>query len=323
MKKIILFNILILVLGLFSFSCKEETFNPVGDLKDKYILACVLRSDSTLQIAYVSRSYKVDGFDPYSNSTDPAVKGVDLRVWHKDTVYVFRDSIMAQNSPEAYSGPGAFYFNKKFRPEPGEKVEIEALMPDGKRLKASAIMPEMVKGDVALTDSIVPISGKDYSSASWIAPEGSAYYVPRFSVIYFKNVNGTDQRFLKPVPSAYTTKDGKETPVFPSAGTQNRASFDKAVLDRVMNEISEGDPDKSNYTILSIQVEVISLDVNAAAYYASGKTQADGFTLKIDQTDFTNISGGLGLFGAYTKSSFVMKLDKEYIRSFRYKPGLK
>lgn len=323
MKKIILLNGLILILGLFSFSCREEEFNPNGELKDKYILACILRSDTTMQIAYVSRSFQVQGYDPHSNTQDPAVSGADLKVWHKDTVYVFKDSTLTQSNSGTYSGPGSLYLNREFQPEPGVPVEIEALLPNGKRLKASTVMPHLLKTDEAETDTLVPTQGKNTIAFSWTTPDKNLYYVPRLSLIYFKKVNGTDTRFVRPIPVSYVMKGGKEVPYFPPPGSQHKIVYDMTAIDRVMREISEGDEQKSNYTILIIQVNVLALDGNAAAYYSSGKTQSDGFTLKIDQTDFTNISGGLGVFGAYSKSAFVMRLDKKYIESFRYIPGLK
>lgn len=323
MKKIILFNALILILGLFSFSCKEEEFNPNGELKDKYILACILRSDTTMQEAYVSRSFQVEGFDPKSNTQDPAVLGVDLRVWHKDTVYTFRDSILNQNNSGTYAAPGVIYLNRQFKPEPGAQVEIEALLSNGKRLKASTKMPSLVNIDEAETDTLVPTPGKSAIAFGWTASDMNLYYVPRLSIIYFKKINGIDTRFLKPIPLSYVAKGGIEVPYFPGVSSQHKIVYDMAAIDRAMREISEGDEAKANYTILSIQVDILALDGNAGAYYSSGKTQSDGFTLKIDQADFTNISGGLGVFGAYTKSTFAMRFDNKYITSFRYTPGLK
>lgn len=323
MKKIILLNALILLLSLFSFSCKEEEFNPNGELKDKYILACILRSDTDTQVAYVSRSFLVEGFDPYQNTQDPAVLGVDLRVWYKDTLFVFKDSTLSQDNSGTFSTPGVYYLNRQFKPEPGAQVDIEALLPNGKRLKASTIMPGLVEMDEAQTDTLIPTTGKSSIAFGWTNPDMKLYYAPRFSIIYFKKINGVDTRFLKPVPAGYVTKGGKEVPRFPEITSQPKVVYDMAAIDRAMRDISEGDDQKSNYTILSMQIDIAAIDGNAAAYYSSGETQSDGFTLKIDQTDFTNISGGLGVFGACTKSKFVLRFDKKYIESFRYIPGLK
>ena len=52
MKKNLLF---ILLVGLL-ISC-EENFEPFGDIKEKYALNCIIRGDTTFQIASLTRTY--------------------------------------------------------------------------------------------------------------------------------------------------------------------------------------------------------------------------------------------------------------------------
>lgn len=60
------------------------------------------------------------------------------------------------------------------------------------------------------------------------------------------------------------------------------------------------------------------LDENLAAYYSAQQTFLNEFSLRSYQPDFTNIVGGLGLFGTYNFKSLVMEMDPDFAKSFGY-----
>lgn len=317
------FCLLIVFSPLLSSGCRDENFDPKGDIKEKYILNCILRSDTTVQTATLSESYNVQGYDPMENRTDPAVEHADIRVWVGDSVYVFKEAEMPRSDTSRYSTRIKYYYAENFRPQADKPAEILAVLPNGRKLHASTTTPLEVQTDYAETDSLVPVQGRDYIYAAWISYSSpTTYFYPRFSLVYFKIVNGLPVRFSKFIPARYTFSGGKEVPVYPLPATGVKYSIDMDALRRTMQDISAGDPDKSKYVILAIVADVMALDMNLSGFYSSGKLLSDGFSVKVDETDFTNIEGGLGIFGAYVNHELAIRIDKKYIRSFGYKTTL-
>ena len=86
-----------------------------------------------------------------------------------------------------------------------------------------------------------------------------------------------------------------------------------------MQDIAKGDPEKENYFIKNAEFDVIILDDNLAPYYFSIQTFLDGFTVILDQQDYSNIEGGYGVFGSFFKQTHDLIIEPDYIRSYGYK----
>ncbi|MGE5498092.1 MAG: DUF4249 family protein [Syntrophothermus sp.] len=310
MKRLIL--LLLPIAALIFTSCQEE-FNPDGEMKEKYFLSCVLRGDTTLQSAFISAVYR------NGNTTLPfSTAGTDIRIWYKDTVFVLKDSIIKETG---YEGQHQF-FVRNFFPEPGERIEIQARMPNGKKLSAVSYVPHRIQIDSAMCDTLIPMPGQSRIQYTWIKSDQDVYYVPRFRILYYKNINGKNVWFEKQVPFEYISSGGTEQALYPQLSSNTSVKYDQKVIDRAMRDLSEGDINKEDYTISVMAVDIIAVDKFLGTYYIAGKTQSDGFTVKLDQTDYSNISGGMGIFGAYTKSTYYIWINSAYIRSFRYNPGV-
>lgn len=303
-----------------ALSC-EEDFNPKGEVTDKYILNCIIRGDTTVQTAFLSKNYTVDGYDPLTNTTDPSVRKAVIKVWEGDSVYIFKEGTFIRSDSSRYGSKG-YCYNTKYLPSVNKPIEIEALLPNGKRLKGSTKIPSKIFIDYTHTDTICPPVGKNNVFTAWISDETSVMFLPLFKLIYFKNVNGTDVRYEKPIPIGYKNKDGKSVAIYPKGILTSSYAYDMEAINRAMRDISEGDPNKDQYKILSLIIEITVLDRNLSAFYSSGHLQSDGYSITVDQADFTNITGGLGIFGSYIKRVTSIRISKDYIKSFGYKSAL-
>jgi len=120
-----------------TFSSCEENFSPAVDYRQTYALSCIIRGDTTLQVATLFSSYDLESGDPYQNH---AYDGAEIRLWYKDTVYWFKDSLISY--PRYSDSVLKFYYLDNFRPlGNGEPLEIEAMLKNGKRLKGSCVTP--------------------------------------------------------------------------------------------------------------------------------------------------------------------------------------
>ncbi|QQS37402.1 MAG: DUF4249 family protein [Ignavibacteriales bacterium] len=318
MKKLILY-FLLMTSGFLMVSC-EEDFSPKTAYKEKFILSCIVRGDTSLQMATLSHSYSVSGFDPYENQIDPFIGGADIRIWHDDNVYFMKDTLLVRSDTSRYSEPIKCYYIKDFLPGSNEEMEIRAVLPTGKTLVGFTKLPQSVTF-TSESDAIIPPLDKDNFEFTWAGRNNTGWYLTRFSVYYKKNENGTDVFYRKEVPAGFIEENGRMIAKYPSPSRSTRVGFPISSLDSVFTWISQGDPNKSNYTITGGVLEVLIFDDNLSKYYSSINGFLDEFTIRVDESDYTNITGGFGIFGSYIKQQRGARITTEYIESFGYVPA--
>ncbi len=309
---------LITFITLISISC-DDSIDPFGEFQDNYALTCILKSDTTFQIATLSHNYRGDGFDPFGNTDDPSIIGADIRVWLGDSVYVFRDTSVARIDASRYTTPFNFYYNNKFIIEPNENLEIEVLLQNGRRLKSYSRSPGEIFFDDE-SDVIIPAVSSELVKFIWNQQDEGSFFSPQLTIRYFQNVNGNTEDKLKIVPIKYAEKNGALIPLFPQPSNKTTIIYELDAISRALEEISDGDPNKDNYTILqSPAFELIAFDLSLSRYVSSTNQTFDDLTVTVNESDFTNVEGGLGVFGSYTKKNYDrIKFQPGYIESFGY-----
>jgi hypothetical protein len=323
MKKI---KLLIIVLSVvFIFNSCDDSVNPKADFEEEYILSCIIRADTTYQMATISHTYNVEGFDPGTNTSDPFIKGARIKIYYNDAVYDFRDTSIARSGDARYNTPLNFYYTNKLQPIYSLPIKIEALLPNGKLLKAESEVISLSTVFLhATSNTLPPQAGASKISFNWgelnvpVISKG-IYYSPELVILYSYNNKGIKEKRQKKVPVyLLNTINGKE-PVYPRIVTGIfDTSFEMEAVNRAMEEISEGDPDKSNYIIENAIFRLLMMDAALANYYSLQKTFLDEFSVRINQPDVTNIQGGLGIFGSYSIKQISLEIAGNYISSFGY-----
>lgn len=304
---------IIVVLSLLILSC-EENFNPIGEVRDQYVLTLVLRGDTTHQAATLYKNYSVDGFDPYSNTTEPSVHGADIRVWQGDSVYVFNEKEIDRGDDSRYSGTKVIYENNKFiMNENSSNIEVEVLFPLGKRMKAFSTTPQEIV--IEQENSASAITGlNEFFRVVWSSGEGEIYYQPRLIITYQKASDPEDITYEKEVPISYNDDE----PIFARPSKDLIYIQSNEVLSRAMEEIGNEGGGADNIFIDKGILKILVFDKVLTSYYISTNSELDGFSIKVDGTDFSNIEGGFGIFGSYRLVEYNMKVLREYIESFGY-----
>jgi hypothetical protein len=315
-KKLILS---ICTVTLLFISCTEE-FEPFGEFRENYVFTCILSGDTTYQVATLSHNYKTDSFDPYDNTTDPSITGADLLVWLGDSVYVFRDTSATRDDTSRYNTPFKFYYNNRFFINANQNIEVEVLLENGRRLKSSSKTP----GSINFEDEssvIIPPVGSDLVNFSWRPHTAGTFLAPKFYVRYLQNVGGIIVEKKKLVPTKYVNISGLLQPVYPEPSNKSSIIYTLDAVTRALEEISDGDVNKQNYTILQTPLFKLSaLDLSLSRYVSSTNQSFDDLTVTVNESDFTNIDGGLGIFGSFISKNYEqIKFQSSYIESFGYK----
>lgn len=312
--RIILKSLLFISLWITFSSC-EENFSPVVDYRQTYALSCIIRGDTSFQVATLFSSYDLENGDPSQN---PAYDGAEVRLWYRDTVYWFKDSLISYNT---YSDSTLkFYYLDNFRPATGgELLEIEAMLKNGKRLKGSCVTPSSLQFNTKETSKVIPPINSAGILFQWMTEdEISGFFVGRLRIQYLQKIDGEYQLKYKEVPVSYTDAGGRSIPVFPSPSKSASIIYDSSAVTKALQEIAENDSHKSDYRIYQNAVfEVLALDENASRYYSS-TLQDNSFTVDVNELDYTNIEGGFGIFGSIVSEEITIRFVPEYITSFGY-----
>jgi len=313
------FKIILLILtGFVLISC-EEDFNPYGDYFERFAFTCVLKSDQNYQVATLFRSYRPDGYDPSAYTEDPSVIGADIRVWYNDSVFVFRDTSVARVDTSRYKTPFKYYYNEKFRVGNRKTIELEVLLPNGKRLRSTSVTPGQVNYNDQ-SDALIPAGSKSIVQVIWNTLDDGTFFAPRMALRYKQNINGEIVEKTKDVPYKYVNQGGSQVPVYPAPSALTTIVYDLSAITKILEEISVGDPDKQNYSVYQkIIFSVAALDLPTSRYVSSTGGTIDDLTVSVDVADYTNIEGGFGLFGSYSKRDYTrLRFMENYIESFGY-----
>jgi len=308
----------LILISVFILSCDED-FNPYGDFIERYAFTCILKSDENFQTATLFRSYRPDGFDPYSYTTDPSVPGAEIRVWYNDSVFVFRDSSVTRQDTSRYKTPFSFYYNDQFQIGNRKTIELEVLLPGGKRLHSSSFTPAKINFEDK-SDAMIPAGAKNFIQIFWRSTDEGIFFLPKLTIRYRQNINGEIVNKLKNVPLRYVNQEGESVPVFPSANSLLTVVYDLNAITRSLQEISDGDPQKQNYSIYqNLAFQLIAYDIPTTKYISSTGSVIDDLTVNVDVADFTNIVGGFGLFGSYSKEDYTrLRFLQSFIDTFGY-----
>ena len=313
MKKNLLLPIYFISI-LINFSC-DESFNPKAPFKEQYVLNCIIRGDSASQIALLSKTYDVSGFDPNSNNIDPAISGAQVYFKWKGNLYQLRDSAIARTDTSKYKGPIKFYYTKDFTPASNDSLEITAIPVPGIILSSKTKVPYnvswnspwFIKGDEIVLD------------IHWTANDLNVYYLPRMKIIYQKRdeIPLVSHSFI--VPLDYSTNNGVEVPIYPGISPAAGIEFVRTNIDKAMLQVSKGDI-KSNYRFLRIDFELLIFDQFLAGYISTTNGFLDNLSIRLDEPNYSNIIGGLGIFGAYENNVFQISFSDDYLNQLGYTP---
>ena len=139
MKREIL--ILPIILFILFESCNED-FNVNAPFnKNVYTLNCILRNDSPIQYAIISKNiYTENGAPPTSTSTAQDIKGANVEIYYNDSVFVMRDTTI-QLTDSGNTKQVNCYYLRNLVMKPGKIISIKATMPDGQILKSTNQIP--------------------------------------------------------------------------------------------------------------------------------------------------------------------------------------
>jgi hypothetical protein len=301
----------VIFISILNLSCNED-FNPYGDFKEQYALVCVLRDDTSHQVAMLSTSYPPD----QQGTENTFLEGADVRVWVGDSVYKFKDTIVTSTNSSVINSPQHYYYNDNFKVSPLKLVEIEVLLQNGRRLKSISESPGAIEF-LRESNVTVPTANSNLVKIYWQEQELGYYYLPKLEIIYLHN----GELHYKEVPLRFDDIEGSVKAVFPVSSNRNSVIYNLDAVNKTLEQISEADPDKNSYSIYqSLVFSVLVFDNEVSRYISSTAQSKIDLTVTLNFPDYSNISGGLGIFGSMLKANYPsLFFIPDYITGFGYK----
>lgn len=303
----------------FPFISCEDDFSPFGEFNEKYILTCILRGDTTYQTATLSSSYFTGTLDPDDNKLDPAIRFADVRIWYEDSVYVLEDTSLVRIDTSRYSTPLNFYFTNRFKVSYNKPIEIEVLLQNGRRLKASSLTPKDILFSNNNSILVPPVDG-NVINVFWSNGSTGAFYLPKLFFRYRINTDNVITEHETEIPHFYSMVNGTESPVYTTASNRMAIIYNIETITKTLESISASNENSiiSVYEKLSLRISV--MDENLTRYVSTTSQSFDDLTVRVNENDYTNVEGGLGIFGSYINKNYdKLKFQPQYIQSFGYK----
>lgn len=289
----------------------DESFNPKGSYHDQLVLYSVLTTRSDSQFVRVSTTYDPAGHNPLENSVDTYVRNATVTLARDSSVTTLASVVIPRGDKSRYTDDIVGYLAHPYKVQPGLAYTLKVFSEKGV-VEASMVCPG--KGEVYAENSFVlkkpELYTENISSRIRISPSAHGYLV-RIFLEFETRLGDVATPHREELPRAVTAGDGSYFRFdYPIITRRNVNPYEvvyfglsayKAFLVDVKSRY--GDIKVTGATYILTQV-----DRNLYTYYNLANGFQDEFSIRTDLPDYTNISGGLGVFGAMVDDSVHVDL---------------
>ena len=312
------------VVSLFIFSSCEDEFTPKTSVEDQYVLYAVNETGykaKGLNVIKLSRVYNIDGYDLSKYNIEP-VLNADVVVTYRGREYQYCENRGRYSKEASYidtAHDGSFFSN------PGEEIKIKATLPNGKVISAKSMtlywnyLTFSFLLSNGFTTKINHFLWGNSFDISWFSNKTNNLFIPSLKLYYSELQGGTELIKYKEIPTQFIKRNNALEPIFPSCQYGKSVSFDYNAIDSVVAGISEGISNKSKIRLCYLEVGLIEYNKDLSDYYSSIHGFTDRFSIRLDDRIYSNISGGIGIFGTSNKVIQQVYFNPEYPEMFGYK----
>jgi len=308
-------------------SC-DDVINPSAPFEPRMVVYCVLNSASDTQFVRIYTTYNPTDYNPALNPEEQVVSDATVSITDGSKNYTFAYRAIPRPDSSRYKNSIGVYFSYPFRPQASKNYTLIVTTPTLGQATAQTSIPG--RGFIA-TSSIFelehPVTANPVTVRFSLHDQAKAYLV-RFYVVYTtENPGDGGREHYYEVPLIDKILDyNLETHfrLYPSVITVP-ASVQAAKS--VVKSIDFAYPayNEAIYQIVHYNFNVrfkravfylIQFNEPWYKHYASGNLFQDRLGVRLDPPDYSNIQGGVGLFGGFHVDSTVVPLP-EYIRPYR------
>jgi hypothetical protein len=306
-------------LGLLLFGC-DQSFNPKAALEDRLVVFSVISNDRDIQFVRVNTNYDVSGFDPSENRIEQSLLGADVAIIGPSNAVTFRDTLFARPDTNRYVAPIHAYVGSPFRPEPGRKYDLTVHSVDLGSATATVTLPDrpsisIYPGELAIDrpDQFDPRSY--FYLRTTLSPTAKGSLCQLF--VDFKvqlDTAWTDGRTEVPFLINVDTL-GIWIATYPQltrvTGNATGITYKNYTYKRTLLRVFEQYPHRK-VLFKRVVLRVFQCERGFYDYFNAVNGFRDRVSIRVDEPDYTNVKGGMGVFGAYTLDSLSHNLPDDF-----------
>ncbi|HPN36980.1 MAG TPA: hypothetical protein PL041_01165 [Melioribacteraceae bacterium] len=327
MKNLLIKLSVIFILIFVLLGC-EENFSPKTEKKDAIFLYAFIKANdapppapAVKQVVVITKVYDVEGFDPMINNVDPTIKNAVVTL----TVSNRANNLTLDSVASDYQNRRQQYFYSGYvGVQSYDSIIIAAKLSNGKTLSGKTRTPKYLNfefsypynhGFTTNLNQVIPVNSW---TVTWFNNNPMHLLFPRLLIKYKQNLGSSTVTKSIIVPNSLINRNGIKEPIYTEYFKANGITYNFDAVDYAMAKLSEGNPNKSDYTLMGLYFDIVELDLPLTNYYSATNGYLDAYSIRADANIYTNISGGYGVFGAMFTSSFYKELDINYVESFGY-----
>lgn len=294
----------------------NEPFTPQAPFKEQLVVYGILTEYSDTQYVRLHRTYNPPDYDPYKRTEDLAVPNAVVEVSDGVTMYQFVDTILVRQDKSRYTSDILAYIAFPFRILAGRRYTLFVQTSEG--LSATAEMNVPRSGFVSV-QSLTSVFRPGRSDVVAFADLGefTAGYIVRFFINYevFENSAWVAKKLEIPVSISYpgTAAESINYPVLVRRSTGESQAFQKdaykEILYRLVGEIVNAG---KTYRFTTAVFTSTQVENHLYDYYNVASGFRDPYSIRSDLPNYTNIVGGVGVFGSFVEDSLVIVLPNTF-----------
>lgn len=310
------FRLIIVSISALSISC-EQPFSPKGQFQQSIVAYCILTTQAQSQLARVNVTYDTEGFDPYAHAVDNPVTDAQVALLQGNQRYPFRDTLITRLDSSRYRSKISAYVLSTTSLQPGLPYTFSVLSPTYGSVSATATLPARCTIGLGGTLVLSEPQSYQYSDVELVLTLSSISkgYVVKFLVVY-ESPPGSGARIAEEVPVSVDLSTGSAVLQYPKLARLNPTTnptlntsfnYSNPVYQYMLRQIIHR-YDRIGVRFKSANFYVYQLDANLYDYYNIVNGFRDQYSIRTDLPDFTNVTAGMGVFGAMTVDSSIVPL---------------
>jgi len=312
-----------ILIAILSSACNQP-FDPKGPFEEQLVLYSILSTHRDAQYVRVYQNYHPSGFDPLAQVEDNGVRGAQVQIFAGQVPYPLKDTLLMRTDSSRYDAPIIAYVTRALRPEGGKTYTLRVSSPSLNPADATITLPQ--RGSLSIArPSLLDFPG-NYPKGTELILDGSFSRLTRGFVIrmiieytLLDDQRSETRRIEVPIsfPDAqFTYERGKYPTVIRATSLFARATFSVggylSTLAAVLNQYRT-----ERIVFQRVVFSLLQTEENLFNYYNIVNGFQDSFSIRFDQPLYSNIRGGIGLFGGYTLDSLVYPLPEDFAHNRR------
>jgi hypothetical protein len=295
----------------------ENSFDPRGPYQKRLVVYSILSNSSDSQYVRVFTTYNPSGFDPAEVTADTYVRKATVTLTDDSTTYRLRDTSITRADKSRYTDDIGAYIAYPWHMRLGKSYSLSVASDQG-NASATVSVPDaglLIPNNPFVLKAPDRYNSEDVTVTIKVSPLTRGYVV-RLYLDYLVRV-GTDWVHKR-----------EEVPTSGLSGSGATAQYNYPKLTRRTSDVSQpyitvhfpitvytgfftkivDQYGTDGYKLLTATYILTQVEANLYKYYNLANGFQDEFSVRTDQPDYSNIQGGLGIFGAMTVDSIRVDL---------------